>query len=219
MLTGDDKMSKSKGNIVYADDLVNLYGVDAVRYYMLHEMPFANDGTYTNELMVERYNSDLANILGNLVNRTISMAKKYFEGIVPEPEKEELIDNELKDTVLSAKSKIEKCMNDLRVADAIDEVFEIFRRSNKYIDETMPWKLAKEDISRLKTVIYNLLEAIRVGAVLLSPFLPETSDKIFKQLNTQNNSYDSINDYKGLDYDIKLNDPEPLFIRIDKNVK
>ena len=219
MLTGDDKMSKSKGNIVYADDLVNLYGVDAVRYYMLHEMPFANDGTYTNELMVERYNSDLANILGNLVNRTISMAKKYFEGIVPEPEKEELIDNELKDTVLSAKSKIEKCMNDLRVADAIDEVFEIFRRSNKYIDETMPWKLAKEDISRLKTVIYNLLEAIRVGAVLLSPFLPETSDKIFKQLNTQNNSYDSINDYNGLDYDIKLNDPEPLFIRIDKNVK
>ena len=219
MLTGDDKMSKSKGNIVYADDIVNIYGVDAVRYYMLHEMPFANDGTYTSDLMVERYNSDLANILGNLVNRTISMAKKYFDSIVPEPEKVEKIDDDLKKIALGAKSKVEKCMDELRVADAIDEVFEIFRRSNKYIDETMPWKLAKEDISRLKTVIYNLLEAIRVGAVLLKPFLPETSDKIFKQLNTQNNSYDSIENYDGLDYDIKLNNPEPLFIRIEKNVK
>ena len=219
MLIGEDKMSKSKGNIVYADDLVKEFGVDAVRYYMLHEMPFANDGTYTNDLMVERYNSDLANILGNLVNRTISMAKKYFDGVVPEVDVKDEIDDDLKNVVLLAKSKVEKCMNNLRVADAIDEVFEIFRRSNKYIDETMPWKLAKEDVPRLKTVIYNLLESIRVGAVLLSSFLPDTSDKIFKQLNTENKSYDSIDNFDGLDSDIRLNDPEPLFIRIDKNVK
>lgn len=219
MLTGEDKMSKSKGNIIYADDLVKEYGVDAVRYYMLHEMPFANDGTYTNDLMVERYNSDLANILGNLVNRTISMAKKYFDSIVPEVDVVDSIDEELKSVVLSAKKKVESCMDNLRVADAIDEVFEIFRRSNKYIDETMPWKLAKEDIPRLKTVIYNLLESIRIGAVLLKPFLPETSDKIFKQLNTENKGYDSINNFDGLDSDIKLNDPSPLFARIEKNVK
>ena len=219
MLTGTDKMSKSKGNIVYADDLVNVYGVDAVRYYMLHEMPFANDGTYTDELMVERYNSDLANILGNLVNRTLSMAKKYFDSVVPEVETKDDIDNDLKNVVLSAKEKVKKCMDELRVADAIDQVFEIFRRTNKYIDETMPWALAKDNnISRLKTVIYNLLESIRVGAVLLSPFLPDTSDEIFKQLNTNNNSYDSIDNFDGLDFDIKLNDPSPLFIRIEKNV-
>ncbi len=219
MLTGEDKMSKSKGNIIYADDLVKEFGVDAVRYYMLHEMPFANDGTYTNDLMIERYNSDLANILGNLVNRTISMAKKYFDSVVPEVDVVDTIDDELKNVVLSAKKKVEECMDNLKVADAIDEVFEIFRRSNKYIDETMPWKLAKEDIPRLKTVIYNLLESIRVGAVLLRPFLPETSDKIFKQLNTENKGYDSIDNFDGLDADIKLNDPEPLFARIDKNVK
>lgn len=219
MLMGNDKMSKSKGNIVYADDLVNKYGIDAVRYYMLHEMPFASDGTFTNDLIIERYNSDLANILGNLVNRTISMAKKYFNNVVPEPEIMEDIDNELKDIVLSAKSKVEKCMDDLKVADAIDEVFEIFRRSNKYIDETMPWKLAKDNhIERLKTVIYNLLESIRVGAVLLKPFLPDTSNAIFNQLNTKNSDYESIDDFNGLDYDIKLNDPTPLFVRIDKNV-
>ena len=169
--------------------------------------------------MVERYNSDLANILGNLVNRTISMAKKYFDGVVPEVEVEDSIDEELKSVVLSAKKKVENCMDNLRVADAIDEVFEIFRRSNKYIDETMPWKLAKEDIPRLKTVIYNLLESIRVGAVLLKPFLPDTSDKIFKQLNTENKGYDSIDNFDGLDSDIKLNDPSPLFARIEKNVK
>ena len=220
MLTGTDKMSKSKGNIVYADDLVNTYGVDAVRYYMLHEMPFANDGTYTDELMVERYNSDLANILGNLVNRTISMAKKYFDNVVPEVDSIEDIDNDLRSVVLGAKDKVEKCMDELRVADAIDEVFEIFRRSNKYIDETMPWALAKENnIARLKTVIYNLLESIRVGAVLLRPFLPDTADEIFKQLNTKNNSFDSIDNFDGLDTDIKLESPSPLFVRIDKSVK
>ena len=147
------------------------------------------------------------------------MAKKYFDSIVPEVDVVDSIDEELKSVVLSAKKKVESCMDNLRVADAIDEVFEIFRRSNKYIDETMPWKLAKEDIPRLKTVIYNLLESIRIGAVLLKPFLPETSDKIFKQLNTENKGYDSIDNFDGLDADIKLNDPEPLFARIDKNVK
>ena len=219
MLMGNDKMSKSKGNIVYADDLVNKYGVDAVRYYMLHEMPFSSDGTFTNDLIIERYNSDLANVLGNLVNRTISMAKKYFDNVVPEPQTDEDIDGYLKDVVLSSKSKVEKCMNNLKIADAIDEVFEIFRRCNKYIDETMPWQLFKDNnIDRLKTVIYNLLESIRVGAVLLKPFLPDTSKEIFKQLNTGNDDYNSIDDFNGLDYDIKLNDPTPLFVRIDKTV-
>ena len=217
LLVGNDKMSKSKGNILYADDLVKEYGVDAIRYYLLHEIPFANDGTYTNELLVERFNSDLANNLGNLVNRTISMAQKYFDGIVPSSGKLEEVDNDLIDLVLSTPKLVEEKMDELRIADAIDLVFNIFKRSNKYIDETMPWVLAKENTERLKTVIYNLLEAIRIGAVLLQPFLPETADKIFKQLNTENNSFDSINEFNGLDTDIKLNNPEPLFIRIDKN--
>ena len=218
LLVGNDKMSKSKGNILYADDLVKEYGVDAIRYYLLHEIPFANDGTYTNELLVERYNSDLANNLGNLVNRTISMAQKYFDGIVPEKGVEDDIDKELIDICLNAYNLVEEKMNELRIADAIDVVFNIFKRANKYIDETMPWVLAKEgNTDRLKTVIYNLLEAIRIGAVLLQPFLPETADKIFKQLNTENNSIESIKEFNGLDTDIKLNNPEPLFIRIDKN--
>ena len=220
LLFGDDKMSKSKGNIVYADDLVKHYGVDAVRYYMIHEMPFANDGTFTHELLIERYNSDLANILGNLVNRTISMAQKYFDGVVPEIGIKEDIDQDLINVCLSAKDKVDTKMNEYRIADAIDEVFEIFRRANKYIDETMPWALFKEgNTERLKTVIYNLLEAIRIGAVLLRPYLPETSDKIFEQLNTQNNSFESIDEFNGMDVDIKLNQPNPLFVRIDKNVK
>lgn len=217
MLMGNTKMSKSRGNIVYADVLVKKYGVDAVRYYMLHEMPFSSDGTFTDELLIERYNSDLANILGNLVNRTMVMAKKYFEGIVREPELVEDVDEDLKNTVLSAKEKVEKNMNSLHIALAIDDVFEIFRRSNKYIDETTPWILAREgNVSRLKTVIYNLLESIRIGAVLLQPFLPDTADCIFKQLNTENRSYDSINNFKGLDYGIKLNEPRLLFEKIDK---
>ncbi len=220
LLCDNDKMSKSKGNIVYADDLTKIYGVDPVRYYLLHEMPFANDGIFTHELLIERYNSDLANILGNLVNRTISMAHKYFDGVVPETSIEEEIDNELKQLVLNTYPKVEAKMNQLRVADAIDLVFEIFRRSNKYIDETTPWILAKEgNIERLKTVIYNLLEAIRIGAVLLSPFLPDTADAIFKQLNTDNRYIDSINSFNGFDPDIQLNKPEPLFIRIDKEQK
>ena len=219
LLMGQEKMSKSRGNIVYADDLVKTYGVDAVRYYMLHEIPFASDGTFTDELIIERYNADLANVLGNLVNRTISMAKKYFDNVVPEPNLKEEIDDDLIKITLDAKNKVALCMDDYHVADAIDAVFEIFRRCNKYIDETMPWQLAKEDnIERLKTVIYNLLEAIRIGAVLLTPFLPDTAANIFKQLNTENNSYDSINEFNGLDYDIKLNNPTPLFIRIEKSV-
>ena len=218
LLVGNDKMSKSKGNILYADDLAKEYGVDAIRYYLLHEIPFANDGTYTNELLVERYNSDLANNLGNLVNRTISMAHKYFDGIVPEKGVEDNIDKDLIDICLNAYNLVSTKMDELRIVEAIDVVFNIFKRANKYIDETTPWVLAKEEnIERLKTVIYNLLEAIRIGAVLLQPFLPETADKIFKQLNTENNSFESINEFNGLDTDIKLNNPEPLFVRIDKN--
>ena len=217
VLFGSDKMSKSKGNIMYADELVNLFGVDAVRYYLLHEIPFASDGTITYELLIERINSDLANILGNLVNRTISMAHKYFDGIVYEPTEKEAIDNELIDLVLKTPSIVEDKMSTYHVAEAIDAVFEIFRRCNKYIDETTPWVLAKDPDKqeRLKTVLYNLLESIRSGAILLAPFLPETADKIFHQLNTENRFIDTIN-FNGLDAGIKLNDPEPLFIRIDK---
>ena len=220
VLCGNDKMSKSKGNIMYADDLVNLFGVDAIRYYLLHEIPFAQDGTITYDLLIERINSDLANILGNLVNRTISMSKKYFDGVIYEPTCKEAIDDELINVVLSAKDKVIQKMDNMKVADALDEIFEIFRRCNKYIDETMPWALAKDETKteRLKTVLYNLIESIRSGAVLLQAFLPETADKIFKQLNTENRFLDSIN-FKGTDIGIVLNDPEPLFIRIDKDKK
>ena len=221
VLTGEDKMSKSKGNIMYADDLVNLFGVDAIRYYLLHEIPFAQDGTITYELLIERINSDLANILGNLVNRTISMSKKYFDGNISNPNVSEEIDEDLKKVVLEAKIKASKAMEELKVADAIDAIFEIFRRSNKYIDETTPWSLAKDEASkdRLATVLYNLLEAIRHGAVLLQAFLPETAERIFKQLNTQNKGYDTLDNFDGLLETPKVNDPEPLFIRIDKDKK
>ena len=216
LLNGDDKMSKSKGNIVYADDLVRQFGVDTVRYYMLHEMPFANDGIFTYELLMERYNSELANVLGNLVNRTISMTNKYFDGIVPEKGETNDLDEELISSVLAARSKIDELMDKLRVADAIDEVFDIFRRCNKYIDETTPWILAKEEnTDRLKTVIYNLLESIRIGAVLLQPFLPDTASEIFRQLNTENNQFSSIESFDGFDFGIKLRAPEPIFVRID----
>ena len=220
VLCGDDKMSKSKGNIIYADDLVNEFGVDAVRYYLLHEIPYANDGTLTYELMIERINSDLANILGNLVNRTISMSHKYFDGIVYEPTEFESIDEDLKNIVLSTKNKVEEKMNELRVSDAIDEIFEIYRRCNKYIDETTPWILAKDETKteRLKTVLYNLLESIRSATVLLQAFLPETADNIFNQLNTENRYIDSLN-FKGMDNGIKLNEAIPLFQRINKEEK
>ena len=217
LLTNNDKIGKSRGNAIYADNLVEKYGVDAVRYYVLHEIPFANDGNLTYELLEERYNSDLANILGNLVNRTISMNKKYFDNVISNSNSELDIDKELIDTVMSARKKVEKCMDELRIADAIDEVFSIFKRCNKYIDETTPWLLAKESSTdRLKKVLYNLLESIRIGAVLLSPYLPSTSEEIFRQLNTKETSYDSIKKFGKLKVGDKLEDPTPLFVRIEK---
>ena len=216
-ITNNDKIGKSRGNAIYADDLADAYGVDAVRYYVLHEIPFANDGNLTYELLEERYNSDLANILGNLVNRTISMSKKYFDGVVENSDVTEEIDTDLINTVLNSVTTCEKCMDELRVADAIDEVFNIFRRCNKYIDETTPWILAKEENKdRLKKVMYNLLESIRIGAVLLHSFLPETADKIFEQLNTDIRSYESIKEFGVLKEGTILNDPSPLFMRIEK---
>lgn len=221
VLFGEDKMSKSKGNIVYADELAQQFGTDCVRYYLLHEIPFHSDGTFTYELFIDRINSDLANVLGNLVNRTISMCHKYFNGIVYEPIGEyEPVDLELKNIVLSTPSKVEQKMEEFKTMEALDDIFEIFRRSNKYIDETTPWILAKdlEKQDRLKTVLYNLLESIRSGAVLLQPFLPETADSIFKQLNTENRFIESIN-FDGMDFGIQLNQPEPLFLRINKEEK
>ena len=187
LLMADGKMSKSKGNVLYADTLADFFGVDAVRYFVLHEMPFDNDGSISWELMVERYNSDLANILGNLVSRTVSMTNKYFGGIVETNDCSEDPDEELINTVLDCAERAEKKMDELRVADAITEIFNIFRRSNKYIDETMPWALAKEEDKkeRLKTVLYNLTEAITIGASLLSSFMPETAKKILSELNTE----------------------------------
>ena len=221
VLSGEDKMSKSKGNVMYADELAEEFGVDAVRYYLLHEIPYANDGTITYELLIERINSDLANILGNLVNRTISMSHKYFDGVVMKPTKFEEIDKELITLVREMPSKVESKMNELRVADALDEIFEVYRRCNKYIDETIPWILAKDENSkeRLATVLYNLLESIRCATILLSAFLPETADEIFRQLNTNNRYIDSIEGFSGMDIDLKLNDPKPIFIRIDKEKK
>lgn len=221
LLFGNDKMSKSKGNIVYADDLVKQFGVDAVRYYLLHEIPFANDGTFTYELLIERINSDLANILGNLVNRTISMDQKYFDGIILEPKEFNDIDYDLIKLVLSTPNKVNNHMDNLKIADAIDDIFEIYRQCNKYIDATTPWILAKEPEKkeRLNTVMYTLLESIRQATVLLQAFLPDTASSIFKQLNTSNCSIDSLNSFSGMDYGIKLNQPEPIFMRIDKETK
>lgn len=214
LLTDNNKMSKSKGNVMYADTLVALFGVDAVRYYVLHEIPFAQDGNITYELLIERINSDLANILGNLVQRTISMAKKYFNSKVENKKIEEEIDKELITEINELKDKVEYSMDHLEVADAITHIFDVLRRSNKYIDETTPWILAKDDTKqdRLETVLYNLLEAIRVCAVSLYPFLPDTSDEILRQLNTKEkeNFYQDSLIYQ-------LNDAKVLFQRIDKD--
>ena len=212
LLFGNDKMSKSKGNILYADDLVKKYGVDAVRYYVLHEIPYANDGNLTDELLIERINSDLANILGNLVNRTNTMANKYNDGNVKLATSSSNLDLELIDKVNNLGKNLDKKMDNLEVGAALDEIFDLLRRSNKYIDETAPWVLAKDDNSkdRLENVIYNLLEAIRVSAVYLYPFMPNTSDEIFRQLNITDKSdcYNSKNIYSTIK-------PEPLFKRID----
>ena len=219
LLTGDSKMSKSKGNVIYADDLVNLFGQDAVRYIMLHEMPFAQDGHVTYELMIERINSDLANNLGNLVNRTLSMQNKYFNGEIANPEINEPLDDELKELAMTTVKNVDAHMNELRVADSIDDIFALLTRCNKYIDETMPWALAKdpEKISRLATVLYNLLESIRIAAVLIEPFLPVTSDKILTQLNTSKKGLDSVQTFGQLENGIKITEkPEILFQRLNE---
>ena len=218
LLQGGDKMSKSKGNVIYADDMVRLFGVDATRYFVLHEMPFENDGVITWELVIERFNSDLANILGNLVNRTISMSNKYFDGVVRKTGAAEEVDEDLKAVVTGTRDKVQEKMDKLRVADAITAVFDLFRRCNKYIDETTPWVLAKDeaDHDRLAEVLYNLTESITVGASLLHSFLPETAEKIVKQLNTTLRDYDDLDKFGLYESGSKVTDtPEILFARLD----
>ena len=220
LLQGDGKMSKSKGNVLYADDLVEQFGVDAVRFFVLHEMPFDNDGVITWELMVERINSELANTLGNLVNRTISMSNKYFGGVVSNGEVVEPVDRELRETAVAAAQKASDKMDELRVADAITEIFNLFKRCNKYIDETMPWALAKDESKkgRLATVLYNLVEAISIGACLLEPFMPETSAKILSQLGAKKRSLEVMNMFGLYQSGTKVTDkPEILFARLDVN--
>ena len=218
LLQGDGKMSKSKGNVIYADDLANLFGVDAVRYFVLHEMLFENDGTITWELMVERMNSDLANTLGNLVNRTISMSNKYFDGVVSNKGVDEEVDDDFKKVILDTPVKAAEKMDKLRVADAITEIFTLFKRCNKYIDETMPWALAKEEDKqdRLATVLYNLIEGITIGASLLEPFMPETSKKILAQINAQPRAFEDMTEFGKYPSDNKVTEkPEILFARMD----
>ncbi len=221
LLQGGEKMSKSRGNVIYADDLISLYGVDAVRYYVLHEMPYENDGTITWELVTERFNSDLANVLGNLVNRTISMSNKYFGGVVTKTGVEADVDADLKAVVTQARDKAEAKMDELKVADAINEVFAIFKRSNKYIDETEPWVLAKDEASkpRLSEVMYNLTEAITVGANLLTPFMPETAVAILEQLNASVRNYEDLDKFGLYESGSKVTDaPKALFQRKDIGV-
>ena len=218
LLQGGDKMSKSKGNVIYADDMVDLFGVDATRYFVLHEMPFENDGVITWELVVERFNSDLANILGNLVNRTVSMSNKYFSGVVRSTGVTEEVDEDLKAVVTGARDRVAQKMKDLRVADAISEVFGVFRRCNKYIDETAPWVLAKDEAKsdRLAEVLYNLAESITVGASLLYSFLPETEEKIVAQLHTQLRVVEELKQFGLFENGTKVTGtPEILFARLD----
>ena len=218
LLQGDGKMSKSKGNVIYADDLVDLFGVDAVRFFVLHEMPFENDGVITWELLVERMNSELANTLGNLVNRTISMSNKYFGGVVNNTGVAEEVDEDLKKFVLGTMAKVDAKMEELRVADAMTEIFNLFKRCNKYIDETMPWALAKDESKkeRLETVLYNLVESILIGAELLESFMPETAQRIRKQLNAQPRGKESLNTFGLYPSGSKVTEtPEILFARLD----
>ncbi len=218
LLQGDGKMSKSKGNVIYADDLVDFFGVDAVRYFVLHEMPFENDGTISWELLVERINSDLANTLGNLVNRTISMSNKYFGGIVADKGVSDAVDEELKTVAVGAYDKVAAKMEELRVADALTEIFALFKRCNKYIDETEPWVLAKDEAKkdRLATVLYNLVESIVIGASLLEPYMPATAKKIAGQLNTGLRGFEELNSFGGYPSGNKVTEkPEILFARLD----
>ena len=221
LLVKGDKMSKSLGNVIYADDLVDLFGVDAIRYFVLHEMPFAADGVMTYELIIERINSELANILGNLVNRTIAMDTKYFDGVVMEPSAPEALDEELKSVALAMPGKVKAKMDELKVADAIDEIFVLLRRANKYIDETAPWALAKDESqkARLGTVLYNLLESIRFAAVMLESFLPDTANKILQQLQVENGGLESVKDFGKMVPGAKVGPGEILFARLNMEEK
>ncbi|MBV1756956.1 MAG: methionine--tRNA ligase [Dethiosulfatibacter sp.] len=221
LLVGEGKMSKSRGNVIYPDFLVEHFGVDAVRFFVLHEMPFANDGTITYELLIERINSELANILGNLVNRTVAMVNKYFDGEILEPKESSELDTELIELALSIPENVMTKMNSLKVSDSIDEIFKLLRRSNKYIDETTPWLLGKDENKkdRLATVLYNLLESIRFAAVMLSPYLPDTTEKIFNQINSNLKTWESLKTFDGTIVGSKVNKPEILFGRIDTKKK
>ncbi len=218
LIQSDGKMSKSRGNVIYADDMVDFFGVDAVRYFVLHEMPFENDGVISWELVIERINAELANTLGNLVNRTISMSNKYFDGVVTNAGENQPVDEELREVVINTRLKVNTAMDKLKVADAMTEIFNLFKRCNKYIDETMPWALAKEEDQkdRLNTVLYNLVESITVGATLLEPFMPETSEKILKQLNTEKRKVTELSQFGLYPSGNKVtSEPEILFARID----
>jgi len=221
LLVKGDKMSKSLGNVIYADDLVDLFGVDAIRYFVLHEMPFAADGVMTYELIIERINSELANILGNLVNRTIAMDTKYFDGVVMAPTAAEPVDEELKAVALAMPGKVKAKMDELKVADAIDEIFVLLRRANKYIDETAPWALAKDESqkARLGTVLYNLLESIRFAAVMLESFLPDTAKKILQQLQVENGGLESLTEFGKMVPSAKVGPGEILFARLNMEEK
>ena len=221
LLSGNDKMSKSKGNVIYADDLVEQFGVDAIRFYLLNEMPYANDGTITYETIIARYNSELANVLGNLVNRTIAMNKKYFGGIVQNPSAKDALDDELVSVAMETVKNVKIKMDEYKTADALSEIWTLLKRSNKYIDETTPWALAKDEANkeRLGTVLYNLLETIRIASVLLEPFMPETAEKIQKQINTDVTSYDSLDAFGGYKAGTETNEAEPLFVRLDEEKK
>ena len=221
LLFGEDKMSKSKGNVIYADELVKLFGVDTVRYYLLSEMPHSNDGSISYSTMIERYNSDLANTLGNLVNRTVAMSRKYFGGEILEPTAPEEIDKELISYALETVKKVEKHFAEFKIADAADDIISLAKRSNKYIDETMPWALAKDESKkeRLGTVLYNLLESIRFLGILLQPFIPETSEKIFEQIGTDIKDYDSLETFGAIKPGSFVGEPSPLFSRIDVKKK